>query len=137
MPVSTGIISDAQVITPKEAMLPQGINGVVVLTFKDEKSADAARIAYYKSLKSVDRTGKTTKEIEAEKKAQEGLRNQLDRMFRGKEFAVELNDANWQLLKNLHRQRVKSTGALYGSKDGKPFTDRLNIQSRDRLNLDD
>lgn len=137
MPGSTGIISDAQVITPKEAMLPQGINGVVVLTFKDEKSADAARIAYYKSLKSVDRTGKTTKEIEAEKKAQEGLRNQLDRMFRGKEFAVELNDANWQLLKNLHRQRVKSTGALYGSKDGKPFTDRLNIQSRDRLNLDD
>ena len=137
MPGSTGIISDAEVFTSSELMLPQGLNGVVKLVFKDEKTAQNARTNYYKELKSsLDRTGMTEEEVRKAEKAQEGLLNQLDRMFKGNEVGVPLDDSNWQLLKNLHGQRVKSTGALYESKFSGEFSDRLQIQGDDPLKLD-
>lgn len=137
MPGSTGIISDAEVFTSSELMLPGGLNGVIKLTFKDEKTAQNARVNYYKELaKAVDPTGKNAELLKEEKKAREGLLNQLDRMFKGNEVGVPLDDTNWQLLKNLHRQRVKSTGALYESKFSGEFSDRLQIKGQDPLKLD-
>lgn len=137
MPGSTGIISDAEVFTSNELMLPGGLGGVIKLTFKDEKTAQTARVNYYKELtEAVDPTGKDAELLKEEKKAREGLLNQLDRMFKGNEVSVPLDDTNWQLLKNLHRQRVKSTGALYESKFSGEFSDRLQIKGQDPLKLD-
>lgn len=137
MPGSTGIISDAEVFTSSDLMMPQGLNGVIKVTFKDEKTAQSARVNYYKELKkSIDRTGMSAEEVAKAEKAQEGLLKQFDRMFKGNEVGIPLNDANWQLLKNLHRQRVKSTGALYESKYPGKFTDRLGLKNTDPLKLD-
>lgn len=137
MPGSTGIISDSEVFTSSELMLPQGLNGVIKVTFKDEKTAQNARVNYYKELRrSIDKTGMTEEEATEAEKAQEGLLKQLDRMFKGNEVGIPLDDTNWQLLKNLHRQRVKSTGALYESRFPGQFQDRLQIHKADPLKLD-
>lgn len=143
MPGSTGIISDAEVIPAGSALmpflpaLPVQTKGVMKLTFKDEKTAQNARVNYYKELrKSIDKTGMTEEEATEAEKAQEGLLKQLDRMFKGNEVGIPLDDTNWQLLKNLHRQRVKSTGALYESRFPGQFQDRLQIHKADPLKLD-
>lgn len=137
MPGSTGIISDAEVLKSNEVMLLRGLNGVIKLTFKDEKTAQKARADYYKELrKGIDRTGMSEEEVQKAEKAQEGLLNQLNRMFKGNEVGIPLDDNNWQLLKTLHGQRVKSTGALYESRFSGAFSDRLQIRSEDPLKLD-